>query len=141
MTRYVLDTNVISETARKKPDPRVIEWIRSLPVLSITAITVYELAAGIRRLANGKRRVFLEAWFADLLGSGCEVLSLDQDGALAGADIEVAARGKGRSVDHRDLLIIGIARSRTLAIATGNVSHFRGLNVPIYNPFDDVHEL
>lgn len=141
MTRYVIDTNVISETARPKPDPRVIEWIRSLPVLSLTAVTVYELAAGIRRLPAGRRRVFLEAWFADLLGSGCEVLALDQDGALTSADIDVAARSKGRSIEHRDLLVLGIARARAFGIATRNVSHFRGLNVPIYNPFDDVFDL
>lgn len=141
MTSFVIDTNVISETSRPKPDPRVVNWIRSLPALTITAVTVYELAAGIRRLSAGKRRVFLEAWFADLLGSGCEVLPLDQESALHSADIDVAARSKGRSIEHRDLLILGIARSRALGIATRNMAHFRGVNVPIYDPFADAYDL
>ena len=141
MTHYLLDTNVISETARPRPNERVVEWIRSLTSLSLPAIAVYELAAGIRRLPPGKRRTFLDGWFADLLEPGCEVLALDRDGALASADIEMAAREKRRAVEHRDLLILGIARSRSFGIATRNVSHFRGLNVPIYNPFDDVYDL
>lgn len=141
MTQYILDTNVISETVRPKPDSRVIAWIRSLPSLLLPAVTVYELAAGIRRLGPGRRRVFLDAWFADLLGSGSVVLPLDRDAALASADIEIAARNKRRVVEHRDLLILGIAQSRAFGIATRNVSHFRGLNVPIYNPFEDVYDL
>lgn len=66
---------------------------------------------------------------------------MDQNEALTSADIEVAARSKGRSIEHRDLLVLGIARTRAFGIATRHVSHFRGLNVPIYNPFDDVYEL
>lgn len=141
MTQYVLDTNVISETVRPKPDARVIEWIRSLPSLLLTAVTVYELAAGIRRLPPGRRRTFLEAWLANLLDAGCEVLPLDRDGALASADLHIAARSKRRGIEHRDLLILGIAKSRSLGIATRNAAHFRGLNVPIYNPFEDTYDL
>ena len=141
MTQYVLDTNVISETARLKPDARVVAWIHSLPVLWLSAVTVYELASGIRRLPPGKRRTFLEAWFAGLLGSGGEVLPLDQDAALASADMDAAARHARRVIEHRDLLILGIARSRSCGIATRNVSHFHGLNVPLYNPFEDTYDL
>ena len=141
MTDYLLDTNVISETARQEPSVQVLGWIRSLPSLRLPAITVYELAAGVKRLPSGKRRRFLEEWFADLMASDCAVLPLDREGALACADLEVAARQQRRVIEHRDLLILGTAKAHSLGIATRNVAHFRGLSVPVYDPFEDVHAL
>ena len=83
----------------------------------------------------------LDDWFAALLGSECDILALDRDAALACAEIEVAARRHGRVVEHRDLLILGTAKARSLGVTTRNVAHFRGLDVPIYDPFADVHIL
>lgn len=139
MIGFLLDTNVISETARPQPSMRVLEWIGRLPSLHLPSVAVYELAAGIKRLPAGKRRRFLEQWFADLLGSDCSVLPLDRDGALASAEIEVDARRHGRAVESRDLLILGTAKAHSLGVATRNVAHFRGLGVPIYDPFEDTH--
>ena len=47
---YLVDTNVISETARKKPDPKVLAWIGNQPALTLPAVAIYELASGIQRL-------------------------------------------------------------------------------------------
>ena len=140
MTDYLLDTNVLSESARQNPAGQVLDWIRSRPSLLVPAVAVYELAAGIRRLPAGRRRRFLEEWFADLMRS-CDVLPLDRDGALASADLEAVARQQKRVVEQRDLLILGIAKSHGLGVATRNIDHFRGLNVPVYDPFADVHAL
>ena len=141
MTRFLLDTNVISETARQRPEPRVIEWIRRQPSLLLPAIAVYELAAGVKRAPAGRRRLFLDEWLADLLASDCEVLALDRDAALASAEIESDARRRKRVVEHRDLLLLGTAKARSLGVATRNVAHLRGLGVPIYDPFKDAHVL
>lgn len=139
MSRFLLDTNVISETARKKPDPRLLAWISTLPSMALAAITVYEIASGIHRLSAGEKRAFLEEWFAELLGSGCDILPFDRDAALACAALEAEARRERRTVETRDLFILAIARSQTLGVATRNVTHFRGFGVPIYDPFKDVH--
>lgn len=141
MTDYLLDTNVISETARQRPDPKVLEWIGRLSSLLLPAVAVYELASGIKRLPAGKRRRFLDDWFADLMASDCDILAFDRDAALACAELEVAARHQRRAVEHRDLLILGTAKSRSMGVATRNVTHLRGLGVPIYDPFDDVYVL
>lgn len=137
MTRYLIDTNVISEVARTKPDAKVVDWMRRLPTLLLPSVGLYELAAGIKRLAPGKRRHFLEQWLAGLLESNCEVLPFDRDAALACADLEVLARQQRRVVGHRDLLVLGTAKARSLALATRNVAHFRGLSVQVFNPFED----
>lgn len=138
MTRYLLDTNVISETARPKPDANVTRWLGQISTITLPAIGVYEIASGIHRLPAGKKREFLEAWLAELLASDCDVLPLDSDAALICAEMEAYARRKGRTLDLRDLLIAAIARSRSLGVATRNVTHFTGLGVPVYDPFGDI---
>ena len=138
MIRYLLDTNVISETTRPKPDVNVIRWLGQLPSLFLPAVGVYELASGIRHLPAGKKREFLEDWLAELLASDCEVLPFDRAAALSSAVLESEARRRGRTLEHRDLLILGIAQSQDLGVATRNVDHFRGFGVPGYDPFSDI---
>jgi predicted nucleic acid-binding protein len=138
MTRYLLDTNVISETARKKPDAQVIRWIGQLPSLLLPAITIYEIAAGIQRLPADPKRRFLEDWLTDLLASDCDVLPFDREAALDCAALEALTRRRRQTIEIRDLLILAIAKSRNLGVATRNVAHFRGFGVPVYDPFSDV---
>jgi predicted nucleic acid-binding protein len=141
MIRYLLDTNVLSETARSKPAAPVIRWLAQLSTLALPSVGVYELASGIKRLPTGKKRAFLEDWFAELLASPCEVLPFDRAAALSSADLESEARRQGRAVEPRDLFILAIAKSQELGVATRNVAHFRGFGVPIYDPFSDAQVL
>ena len=138
MSQYLLDTNIISETARPKPDSGVIRWLGQLSTLQFPAVAIYELASGIERLPAGKKREFLEDWLAELLASDCDVLPFDQAAALSCAALEAEARRRGRTIDLRDLLILAIAKSQDLGVATRNVDHFRGFGVPVYDPFNDV---
>jgi len=138
VTRFLLDANVISETTKPKPEPNVIRWIAQLSPITLPAVGVYEIASGIQRLPASKKRDFLEDWFAELLASNCDVLPFDRDAALTCAALETAARYLRRTIELRDLLILAIAKSRDLGVATRNVSHFRGLGVPVHDPFSDV---
>jgi predicted nucleic acid-binding protein len=139
MTSYLLDTNILSETARKKPDPKLLAWVGRLRSMVVPAVAVYEIASGIQRLPPGGRRAFLEEWLAELLGSGCDVVPFDRDAALACAALEAEARHEHRTIETRDLFILAIAKSRALSIATRNLNHFRGFGVPLFDPFKDVH--
>lgn len=141
MIRYLLDTNVISETARPEPNTNVTRWLGQLSTITLPAVGVFEIASGIQRLRRGKKREFLESWFAELLASDCEVLPFDRDAALGCAFLESEARQRGQTCDLRDLLILAIARSCDLGVATRNVDHFRGFGVPVYDPFSDVQFL
>jgi toxin FitB len=138
VSQYLLDTNVISETTRPRPAASVIRWLGQLSILQLPAVGIYELASGIQRLPTGKKRKFLEDWFAELLASNCDVLPFDRAAALSCAALEAEARRLGRTVELRDLLILAIAKSQELVVATGNVDHFRGFGVPVYDPFKDV---
>ena len=139
MASYLLDTNIVSETTRKKPDAKVLTWLGTLPVMMLPAVAVFEIASGIQRLPATDKRSYLEEWFGELLNSGCEILAFDRNAALACAALEAEARHSRRTVETRDLFILAIAKSRALGIATRNVLHFRGFGVPVYNPFKDIH--
>lgn len=141
MSQYLLDTNVISETTRPKPDARVMRWLGQLSALQLPAVGIYELASGIQRLSAGKKREFLEDWLAELLASDCDVLPFDRAAALSCAALESEARRRGRTIELRDLLILSIAKSQDLGVATRNVDHFRGFGVPVYDPFNDIQSL
>jgi len=131
---WVLDTNVLSEPTKIKPDPGVLEWLGTQSRLVTTAVTIYELTAGIERLTSGKRRRVLEAWMAALV-EAIEVLPFDRNAALAAAKLEHLARKTGRSVEHRDLFILATAHAQNCGVATRNVDHFQGLAVSVFDPF------
>lgn len=135
MSDYLLDTNVISEPARPRPDAGVISWLGQLSLLQLPSVGVFEFASGIQRLPAGKKREFLEDWFAELLAADCDVFPFDRAAALSCAALESESRRRGRTIELRDLLILAIAKSRDLGVATRNVDHFRGFGVPLYDPF------
>lgn len=137
MTSFLLDTNVLSETTQRSPNEKAVSWLRTVPRLLVPAVAVYEIALGIKQLPPGKKRMFLEAWLDELLGPNAEVIPLDHAAALASAEVAALARSQGRNIDHRDLMILGMARARGLTIATGNEADFGGLLIPVYNPFAD----
>jgi toxin FitB len=141
VSRYLLDTNVISETTRPRPDANVTRWLGQLSTLTLPAVGLYEIASGIQRAPAGRKRTFLENWLAELLASDCEVLPFNRDAALSCAALETEARRRGRAIELRDLLILATARAHRLGIATRNVDHFRGFGTPVYNPFTDTQAL
>lgn len=70
MNGYLLDTNVPSEFSRDRPEPRVVQWLKSQPIttLFLSAVTIGEIRKGLVVMPQGRRRNELEAWFhIDLL--------------------------------------------------------------------------
>jgi toxin FitB len=135
----VLDTNVLSETLRPVPSPRVLEWMRSEPVSALftTAITEAELFYGLALLPRGRRRQSFEAvveqMFAQELAG--RVLPFDSAAARQFADIAARRRLAGRPISDGDARIAAIARSRGAALATHNVEDFAGCEVQIIDPW------
>ncbi len=138
---FLLDTNVISETTREKPDAVVLEWLKLQEVFHLSSVTVFELARGIEVLPPSKKRTFLERWFAKLLDEGSEVHAFDQGISLLAAKLEVDSRRRGRPIDLRDLFIVATARAAGLSVATRNVSHFCGFGVLVFDPFTGAQSL
>jgi toxin FitB len=135
----VLDTNVLSELMRQKPDRKITAWLDGLPRQDIwlTAISIFELRFGIEIHAKGRRRSQLEHSLVQILNSGFRdrILSFDEKAANAAALISAEQRLIGRSKEIRDTLIAGIAISQQADLATRNVRHFRDLNIRVINPW------
>ena len=136
----LLDTNVLSELMRAKPDPNVIAWVdaqRSSDLI-ISSITVAEILYGIARMPDGKRKdalyVVATAMFEeDFAGN---ILAFDADAAVHYADLVAASEGRGKIADMADGQIAAIARLHGARIATRNVRHFEEFGVPLVNPWE-----
>ena len=135
----LLDTNVLSELMRSKPDPRVLAWVDAQPAnqLVICAITVAEILYGIARMPDGKRKQGLldmaSAMFdEDFAGN---ILPFDADAAVHYAEIAAESDARGRVVEMADAQIAAIGRLHDAIVATRNTRHFESLGVGLVDPW------
>ena len=136
----VVDTNVISEIFRPKPDPRVISWIESVSVEAyVTTITIAELLAGAARLPRGSRKNTLNSGIravVDSHRSSQAVLSFDVVAAEQYAVILAAREAAGSPISTADAQIAAICRAHNALCATRNVKDFAHTGVKVVNPWD-----
>ncbi|MDE2659463.1 MAG: type II toxin-antitoxin system VapC family toxin [Acidobacteriota bacterium] len=131
---YLLDTNVVSELRRKKPDPAVESWIRAIPAerLLLSAVTVGEIQAGIEitREQDPTKARELERWLDQVIAS-YQVLVLDAP------VLREWARLMHRKSDTllQDALIAATAAVHRLTVVTRNVRDFELFGVGTLNPF------
>jgi toxin FitB len=136
----VLDTNVISELMRPLPEARVLKWMDRQPIPSVwtTAVTLYELRAGLLGMPAGKKRTalneFFEEWLETVLGR--RILDFDAAAAERAAEVEAARRTKGKPKDARDTMIVGIVLANHATLATRNVKHFEDIAKSVVNPWE-----
>jgi toxin FitB len=123
----ILDTNVLSEPMRSKPDPKVLGWLdRQAPEsVWITTVTYFESLLGLALLPAGRRRNALPSVFADVMSKGLEdhVPAFDLKAEAQAVALAAARQRAGRRVGIRDTQIVGIAQARRATLATGNVRH------------------
>jgi predicted nucleic acid-binding protein len=135
----ILDTNVVSALMQTERSAEVERWLDSHPpdIFWLSAISYFDLRAGIERLSAGRHRQRLEDALNRVLAVDIQnqILPLDEAAAAAAARIAAARERIGRPVDFRDTLIAGIAVANRAELATRNIRHFEGLDVPVVNPF------
>jgi len=137
---YLLDTNVPSEFSRDRPEPRVIQWLRSQPssALFLSAVTLGEIRKGIVVLAPGRRRSALEMWFRTYVPAwfGNRILSVTGSIADRWGILDGECQLRGTTLNTADGMIAATATEHGLTLVTRNVKDFAGLGVPIFNPWD-----
>lgn len=135
MTRYLLDTNIISNVTKPDPAESLLEWMRrqSDSDLFISSLTVAEIRRGILDKPRGKKRERLEAWFAGPEGPQSlfrgRVLSFDEKAAFVWARLMSEGRAAGRPRSDLDMIAAAIAEANECVIVTDNEKHFAGLEV------------
>jgi hypothetical protein len=126
----LVDTNVISELARRKPDPGVIAWAGGVTRLAISVITLDEIHFGLARRPNERVRTWVEAFFQRHPVLEVTAPIARRAGELRGA---LAARG---SVRHQaDMLIAATAQAHQLTLVTRNIKDFEQCGIGLLNPF------
>jgi predicted nucleic acid-binding protein len=142
VTRYLLDTNIVSEAAKPRPSAAVADWVQMQADddLFISTLTVAEIWRGVLEMASGRRRRDLEVWFAGPEGPSAlfsgRVLSFDERAAMEWARIMAAGTNAGHPHSPVDTIIAATAAANGCVVVTANERHFRGV-VEFLNPARD----
>jgi toxin FitB len=136
---YLLDTNVVSEWIKPRPDPGVIKWLAEADEdrVFLSVITLAEVRYGIERMTMGAQRNRLGVWLRDELTGRFEGRILPVDPAVAEAWGQLIAHAQtiGRTVGIMDGFVSAIAALHQMTVVTRNVTHFRDLGHPVFNPW------
>lgn len=141
----LLDTNVVSELMRHRPDTNVTTWLanQASADVFISVITEAELRYGVAILPAGRRRDEIAAEVENMLQEDFaqRILPFDGDAARTYAKIGARRRNAGLPISHADCQIAAIARCFGAAIATRNVGHFEHCGIEVINPWNAVVDL
>jgi toxin FitB len=138
---YLLDTNVISEWEKPRPELRVIRWFDQVDEdsLFLSAVVLAELRYGAERLAEGVKRRRLEVWIAEELIERFEGRILNVDPAVANAWGILMARSEagGKRMHAMDGFLAATAEVHQLTLVTRNVEDFRMARCSVVSPWID----
>lgn len=136
---FLLDTTVVSEWVKQRPDPGVIDWLAEVDEdrVFLSVVTLAELRHGIERLADGKRRKRLDAWLRDELVLRFEgrVLSVDETVADCWGEMVERREAIGRPIGVMDAFIAATANVHSLKLVTRNEKDFKSAVKEVVNPW------
>ena len=133
MTRYLLDTNIISNVTKPDPSTALLAWMAEQADndLFISALTVAEIRRGLLEKPAGKKGTLLQAWFTGPEGPQAlfagRVLPFDEKAALPWARLMADGTAKGRPRSALDMIIAAIAEANGCVVVTDNEKDFAGL--------------
>jgi len=137
--RYLLDTNVLTEPAKPRPDPRVVAWLQAQPPLdlALSVLTLGEVQKGVSLLAAGTRRDVLESWLRTDLPRQFmgRILPVDEQAALEWGRLAAEGRSAGRELPVIDGLLLATCAAHDLTLVTRNERDCGNRGVPILNPW------
>ena len=130
---FVLDTNVLSEGAKPKPDAAVMAFLHAVPAenIRLSTIVLGELAQGV----ENNPLPHLKQLLSEALG--LPLAEFGEAEALEWGRLTSKALKAGLSVNVRDSMIAATAAVRGWTVATRNTSDFTSLGVPVFNPWTD----
>ena len=138
MTRYLLDTNIISNVTRSQPSPFLLTWLSTQPneALFIASLTLAEIRRGILDKPSGRKRDALDAWFSGPDGPPAlfagRILPFDAAAALLWSRLMAEGRAAGRPRSALDMIVAATAAAHDCTVVTDNERDFAGL--PVLNP-------
>ena len=139
MTGWLLDTNIISELRRPKPEPKVVAFIRGQPLeaLYISVVTFAEISFGIELLRDATRRSELNDWLAHKVRPMFEqrVLSISEDIMFKWRLLIEEGRKVGHTFSQPDLIIATTAQHHGLTVVSHDTEEYIAARVEVFNPW------
>jgi len=137
---FLLDTCVISELVRPRPDEKVVRWVDSVDErkLFLSALTLGELEKGIAKLTDSPRKTELRGWLEHDLAerfSG-RILPIDTEVAVVWGKTQGEAERAGMKLPVIDSLLAATAKVHRLTLATRNVADFDRCDATVFNPWE-----
>lgn len=135
MTRYLLDTDILSDVTKPAPSEALLTWMagQADTDLFIASLTVAEIRRGILETPAGRKRDRLDAWFAGPDGPQAlfagRVLAFDEKASLIWARLMARGRARGRPRSGLDMIIASVAEANGCVICTGNERDFDGIDI------------
>lgn len=135
---WLLDSDVLSQPAKKAGDARVIAWLEKHQDQCYTSsIVVAQLAFWVRS-KSGKQHIALQSWLTDLIAAmQGRILGFNVSTAHVWAEQQHQFKAAGKPMPVEDSYIAAIARRYNLTIATGNVKDFQRPGVRVFDPFTE----
>ena len=139
MSGFLLDTNVISELVRPRPDPRVARWLDSADeeLLFLSVLTLGEIRKGITTLTDPARKARLEVWLHGNLLPRFEsrILPIDQAIAERWGQITGLLAAQGSPLPVIDGLLAATALDHNLTLVTRNTRDVALTGVGVFDPW------
>ena len=135
MTRYLLDTNILSNVIKPAPSQSLLAWMADQEddSLFISSLAVAEISRGILELPRGKKRRQLDDWYSGPEGPQAlfpgRVLPFDEKAALIWARLMSEGTAKGKPRSALDMMIAAVAEANHCILVTDNEKHFQGIDI------------
>jgi predicted nucleic acid-binding protein len=135
VTRYLLDTNIISNVTKPLPSTALVAWMEDQADedLFIASLTLAEIRRGVLEKPAGKKRARLERWFSGPEGPQAlfagRLLPFDEKAALVWARLMAEGTAKGRPRSALDMIIAAVAEANDCALVSDNEKDFTGIAV------------
>ncbi len=137
---WLLDTNILSELRRPKPEPKVVAFVAAQPLeaLHLSVVTLAELRFGIELLSEVDRRATLNDWLAHQVRPMFEgrVLSITEDIMLRWRLLVEEGRKAGHTFSQPDLIIAATAIELGLTVVTRDRQHYDKAHAMVMNPWE-----
>jgi len=135
VTRFLLDTNIISNATKPVPSEALIEWMAELADedVFISSLSIAEIRRGVLEKPAGKKRRELENWFNSPEGPQAlfagRVLPFDETAALIWARIMAEGTARGQPRSALDMIVAAVAEANNCVVVTDNESDFAGFEL------------
>lgn len=141
MRRWLLDTNILSEIRKPKPQPKVIDFVRQQPIetLFVSTVTFAELRYGIEVLDDTERRAELNDWLTLKVRPmfAGRILEVSEDVMFKWRLLVDVGRKQGHTFTQPDLIIAATAIVHGITVVTRDTSDYQLTRASLYNPWTD----